>query len=102
MSTEFIQRKSALSRVESIPPSFMARELIMLRFLFLARTAPHKGLPDLLRAFTLLERTDWERRVIGGTNSIEAEEISQLSANLPRVKLLPPISNTRVPGMMRS
>jgi glycosyltransferase involved in cell wall biosynthesis len=74
----------------------------MLKFLFIARETPHKGLPDLLRAFELLDRDDWYLKVIGGHNLVEAEEIHRLVVQLTRIEMGPPVPNALVPSFMRS
>lgn len=73
-----------------------------MNFLFLARAAPHKGLPDLMRAFTLLDRTDWELNVVGGAHPSEREEVEYLAAGLTGVHILSPMPNSYVPKLMRS
>jgi glycosyltransferase involved in cell wall biosynthesis len=74
----------------------------MMNFLFLARGAPHKGLPDLLRAFTMVDRSDWNLTVVGGRNALEAEQVEYLAAQLKSVRIEPAVRNDRVPALMRS
>jgi len=74
----------------------------MMRFLFLARAAAHKGLPDLLRAFTLLAPADWKLTVVGGVHPTERREVEHLAARLTTIQMLPPSPNSTVPMLMRS
>lgn len=74
----------------------------MLTFLFLARAARHKGLPDLLRALTLIERSDWALTVVGGTHPAEDGEVQALASRLPGLQMLGRLPHPHVPGLMRS
>jgi glycosyltransferase involved in cell wall biosynthesis len=73
-----------------------------MRFLFLARPAAHKGLPDLMRAFALLPARGWNLTVVGGVHATEREEVEHLAAHLTAVDMLPPWPNASVPTLMRS
>jgi glycogen synthase len=72
-----------------------------MRFLFMARQAANKGLPDLLQAFAQIKRSDWELTVVGGIHAAERTEVDALVKHLGAIRMRPPLAHCKVPGIMR-
>lgn len=73
-----------------------------LRFLFLARAARHKGLPDVLAALARIESAGWALTVAGGIHPTEADAVSHLLTELPAhsVHMIGAVRHGDVPGLM--
>ncbi|MFA6312036.1 MAG: glycosyltransferase family 4 protein [Sterolibacterium sp.] len=73
-----------------------------MRFLFLARAARYKGLPDVLAALLRVGRPSWGLTVAGGVHPTEADTVTRLLAELPlqAVHMIGQVRHGDVPGLM--
>ncbi|MFL6260993.1 MAG: glycosyltransferase family 4 protein [Thermoanaerobaculia bacterium] len=56
----------------------------MIRFLYVARSAPHKGLSDLLLVLQRLQRTDWRLTVVGAVAEVDVDVVRDVKLRFGR------------------
>lgn len=74
-----------------------------MRFLFVARAAPHKGLTDLLSALRLLRRSDWSLTIVGEVAEDDRSTLAATGNDIgPRLVALGARPLAKVASIMRA
>jgi glycosyltransferase involved in cell wall biosynthesis len=73
-----------------------------MRLLFVARSAPHKGLSDLVEALRSLSRADWQLTIVGAVAEEDARAVAEAARDFgPRIASVGPQALNQIAAIMR-